>query len=63
LPKGQIIRSLSVTKENQLFSGSYGTFGLWEKDKFGHFYYKDLAENNLDSLKAKRPAMQAFFIG
>lgn len=53
LPKGQIIRSLSVTKENQLFSGSYGTFGLWEKDKFGYFYYKDLAENNLDSLNPK----------
>lgn len=53
LPKGQIIRSLSVTQKNQLFSGSYGTFGLWEKDKFGRFFYTDLAENKLDSLNPK----------
>jgi hypothetical protein len=53
LPKGQIIRSLAVTVKNQLFTGSYGTFGLWEKDEFGHFSYTDLAENKLDSLDAK----------
>ena len=53
LPKGQIIRSLSVSSQNKVFTGSVGTFGYWEKDKFGHFHYLDLAANNLDSLHRK----------
>jgi hypothetical protein len=53
LPKGQIIRSLSVSYQNKVFTGSVGTFGYWEKDKFGHFHYLDLAANNLDSLHLK----------
>ncbi|MDP4810513.1 MAG: hypothetical protein NWR65_05215, partial [Saprospiraceae bacterium] len=53
LPKGQIIRSLSVSAQNKVFTGSVGTFGYWEKDKFGHFHYLDLAVNNLDSLHLK----------
>ena len=50
LPKGQIIRSLTVTKDNQLFTGSYGTFGIWKKNQSGDFFYTDLAVNKLDSL-------------
>ena len=53
LPKGQIIRSLSVSSQNKVFTGSVGTFGYWEKDKFGYFHYLDLAANNLDSLHLK----------
>lgn len=53
LPKGQIIRSLSVSSQNKVFTGSVGTFGYWEKDKFGQFYYVDLAGDNLDSLHLK----------
>ena len=53
LPKGQIIRSLTVTKDNQLFTGSYGTFGIWKKNQSGDFFYTDLAVNKLDSLNLK----------
>ncbi len=44
LPAGGILRSVSIDKNNRIYTGSFEEFGYWEADKSGMLHYTSLID-------------------
>lgn len=43
LPEKQVVRSVACDKDNRVFTGAYGEFGYWKRDRNGFLRYTSLS--------------------
>ncbi len=45
LPEAEVVRAVAVNSKNQIFTGGYEEFGLWERDASGELVYTSLSKD------------------
>lgn len=51
MPRKIIVRAVAVGKKGEIYSGGFGEFGVWDKNKFGQLVYRSLSDQLSDKDK------------